>query len=114
MNFTRSLLVEDYFRVLPTGGIVIELLEDIEDDDEVLAACDRLKAEGYTLALDDIIKYDERVERLLEHADIVKVDYLATTDSARRKLVERVGGRARLLAEKVETREEQEDAVELG
>jgi c-di-GMP-related signal transduction protein len=46
VNFTRSLLVGDYYRMLPTGGIVIELLEDIEPDDEVLAACDRLKAAG--------------------------------------------------------------------
>ena len=114
VNFTRSLLVGDYYRMLPTGGIVIELLEDIEPDDEVLAACARLKAEGYTLALDDITAYDERLERLLVHADIVKVDYLATDVSARRELVSRVGNRARMLAEKVETKEEQEEAVELG
>jgi c-di-GMP-related signal transduction protein len=114
VNFTRKLLVEDYFTVLPSGEVVIELLEDIEADDKVLAACDRLKAEGYTLALDDVMAYDARIERLLEYADIVKVDYLHASPEARIELVERVGNRARMLAEKVETRDEQAEAVELG
>lgn len=114
VNFTRKLLVEDYFTVLPTDGVVIELLEDIEVDDEVLAACARLKAGGYALALDDILEYDERLEQLLKYADIVKVDYLKATLRAREELVQRIGGRARMLAEKVETLEEQEEAVGFG
>lgn len=114
VNFTRKLLVEDYFTILPSDGVVIELLEDIEADDEVLTACNRLKGDGYTLALDDIVSYDERLERLLEYADIVKVDYLNATPRARDELVQRIGNRARMLAEKVETNEQQEEAVALG
>jgi EAL and modified HD-GYP domain-containing signal transduction protein len=71
----------------------------------VIAACRRLKESGYTIALDDFGMNDPR-EALSDDADIIKVDLRETsaTDAA---MVKRYGPwRCRMLAEKVETREE--------
>ena len=118
INFTRDLLLSDYFTLLPPDRTVIELLEDVEPDDEVLAACRRLKSEGYTLALDDFTSVDG-YGPLLDLADIVKVDFRSVAPAKRAALAValkqgRGRRRLRLLAEKVETREEFEQAAELG
>jgi EAL and modified HD-GYP domain-containing signal transduction protein len=75
-------------------------------DELVKAACIRLKAAGYTIALDDFIADDPRVE-LVEFADLIKVDLKASSTSEQGMLVKRFGSpRCLMLAEKVETREE--------
>jgi EAL and modified HD-GYP domain-containing signal transduction protein len=85
---------------------VVEVLESVEPDDLVVAACQRLKEGGYQVALDDFTPNDPR-ERLAELADIIKVDVQETTHDDRVAMVKKYGPwRSRLLAEKVETREE--------
>ena len=114
INFTRRLLVEEYYRVLPPGRTVVELLEDVEPDDEVVEACRRLKDAGYRLALDDVVTLNG-YEALMEFVDFVKVDFRLTTHGQRRQLVRAVKPmRAKLVAEKVETKEEFEQAARLG
>jgi EAL and modified HD-GYP domain-containing signal transduction protein len=71
----------------------------------VIAACRRLKESGYTIALDDFGMNDPR-EALSDDADIIKVD-LRETSATAAAMVKRYGPwRCRMLAEKVETREE--------
>src|SRR5262245_46197382 len=53
INVSRYMLVNDLAMALPKNRVVVELLETIEPDDEVLAACRRLKGAGYLIALDD-------------------------------------------------------------
>ena len=84
----------------------MEILENVEPDDKVLAACQKLKNAGYTLALDDFI-YAPHFEPLLELADIVKVDFLVSGPENRGKMAGHFLARGiQPLAEKVETREE--------
>lgn len=115
VNFTRSALVNDYARVLPPQRLVVEVLENVRVDDEVRAACKRLKDDGYLLALDD---FDPRgpTGSLLDLADIVKIDFMAYTEpGSRQKLAELLGRRGiTLLAEKVETAEDVEQARQFG
>lgn len=114
INVTRETLVKDYTAVLPKDKTVVELLEMIEPDPEVLAACRNLKNNGYLLALDDFV-YQDRYKPLLELADIIKVDFLATELDERRALVERLARKGmHFLAEKVETWEVYQEAVEMG
>ncbi len=113
VNCTRDALVKQYASILPSRTTVIELLEHVEADDEVLAACRALKAAGYTLALDDFVLRDA-VEPLLALADIVKVDVLATSVDEQRALFDRCGGKIAMLAEKVETREEFDRGLAMG
>lgn len=71
----------------------------------MVAACHRLKQAGYLIALDDFIANGPR-EPLTEIADIIKVDLRSTAPEQQNAIVRRYGSRHRLLAEKVETREE--------
>jgi c-di-GMP-related signal transduction protein len=106
INCTREMLLKDYIALLPSSQAVVEILESVEPDDLVMAACQRLKEAGYMIALDDFAVDDPR-EPLTEVADIIKVDVRATTAEERAAMVKRYGPwRRRMLAEKVETREE--------
>jgi EAL and modified HD-GYP domain-containing signal transduction protein len=106
INCTRETLLKDYVTLLPPAQVVVEILESVPIDDLVKAACVRLRAGGYTIALDDFIAADPR-EGLVEFADIIKVDLRRTSAAEQVALVKRFGStRCRMLAEKVETREE--------
>ena len=106
VNCTRDMLLKDYVTLLPSSVTVVEVLESVEADDLVMAACQRLKEAGYMIALDDFSVGDKR-EPLTQLADIIKVDVRTTTQEERVALVKRHGPvRCRMLAEKVETREE--------
>jgi len=114
LNFSRSLLVGDIAQLLPRELTVIELLETIEPDAEVIAACRRLKARGYTLALDDFT-WSDAYRPLVELADVIKVDFLVTQGSERLTLARRLRRfGVTLLAEKVETLEDFEEGLAAG
>ena len=114
INCTRDLLLKDGITLLPSEQTVVEILESVEPDDLVLAACQRLKVAGYAIALDDYVANDPR-EPLIALADIVKVDFERTTRADQQALVKRFApmGR-RMLAEKVETQEQFAVAQEMG
>ena len=106
INCTRDMLLRDYLTLLPSSQAVAEILESVEPDPQVMAACQRLKEAGYLIALDDFAVEDPR-ECMTDMADIIKVDVRATTAPQRAAMVKRYGPwRCRMLAEKVETREE--------
>jgi c-di-GMP phosphodiesterase len=105
VNFTREMLLTETYRLFAPETVVVELVEDIVADDEVRAACQKLTASGYTLALDDFVVGGVQ-ESLLEHAKIVKVDLLGRA----RFDIARIAAHLRpyfvtLLAERVETAE---------
>jgi len=114
INCTRNVLLRDVITLLPRDRVVIEVLEDVRADEETIAACDRLRRAGYVIALDDYVPTADTL-RLLPFADMVKVDFLAT-DAARQAAIATDMRRRgiRLLAEKVETREQFEFALRLG
>lgn len=106
INVTRDVLLKDYITLLPSSHTVVEILESVPPDDVVKAACQRLKEAGYQIALDDFGIDDPR-EPLTDLADILKIDLRTTPPAQAAQLVKRHGPwRCRMLAEKVETREE--------
>jgi len=106
INVTRDVLLKDYITLLPSSQTVVEILESVPADDVVRAACQRLKEAGYSIALDDFTADDPR-ESLTDLADIIKIDLRTTPPPQAAELVKRHGPwRCRMLAEKVETREE--------
>jgi c-di-GMP-related signal transduction protein len=106
VNCTRDILLKDYVTLLPAGQTVVEILETVPADDLVVAACRRLKEAGYMIALDDFTLGDPR-ESLTDLADIIKVDLRVTSPANVAAMMARYGPwRCRMLAEKVETREE--------
>ena len=106
INCTREMLLKDYVTLVPSNQTVVEILETVPPDDLVMAACQRLKEAGYMIALDDFAIDDPRAP-LTEVADIIKVDLKRTTPAECAAMIKRYGPwRCRMLAEKVETREE--------
>ena len=114
INCTRRVLLEDLMTTLPRQRAVVEVLEDIEPDEALIAACRRLKTQGYTLALDDFV-YHKNFEPLLDLADIIKVDFLLSDVEEQKRLAQMMIPRGiRMLAEKVETHEVYENAKSMG
>jgi EAL and modified HD-GYP domain-containing signal transduction protein len=105
INLTRALLVEEACTLLSPAVAVFEVLEDVDVDLEVIAACRRLHQQGYRLALDDFIA-GSSAEALLPYASFVKVDVLTTPEAEAEALARRLARPGlTLLAEKVESRE---------
>src|ERR1022692_1533236 len=114
INFDRSLLLGGLHSVLPPEILVIEVLETVDPDSEVLAACQRLCKQGYAFAMDDFVP-DARLEPLARLAKFIKVDLLATPRLDQERLLRKYRplGIA-MLAEKVETQEAFEWALGAG
>ncbi len=102
INFPRELLVHRAFELLDPRLVTIELLETVACDDEAVEAVHALRARGFDLALDDFTAGEE-YHRLLEAAQIVKIDVLGATRETLEPVVRRLRRYpARLLAERVE------------
>jgi c-di-GMP-related signal transduction protein len=96
----------DHIPLLPTYQSGVEIRESVEPDDLTIAACQRLKEAGYMVALDDFDINDPR-EVLTDFPDIVKVDRKNTPPKRQADLIkEHSPGQCRMLAEKVEIRQE--------
>lgn len=114
INLTRSFFVGEHTISLPKNRVVLELLEDIEADEKVIAGVQRLSEQDYTIALDDFI-YHESLQPLVKLADLVKIDIMALEREEVREHVQKLRQHPlRLLAEKVETQEEFDFCKELG
>ncbi len=112
-NCTQQSLEEGIASVLPST-IVLELLEDVVVTDELLHICVNLQSSGFQISLDDF-EYSPEMDDLARIADYVKIDFRRSHHAERKQLVQRLRcNEARLIAEKVETRDEYEEALDLG
>lgn len=115
VNVTRSFVVGTYPLPLPPERVVLELLEDIDGDRDVLLGVERLKEQGFRLALDDVTELRPGLIPLLRRVDIVKVDCLHRSPDEIRSIVELLKPfKTELLAEKVETEAELAVCRDLG
>ena len=113
INFSAEMLIKEIPLVLPRKSIVVEVVERVEATQEVLDALTKLKGVGYTIALDDFA-FGETNLPFLELADIVKVEFPNVDAAKQRHYIKQYGKRIKFLAEKVETREDYQRAVEMG
>lgn len=114
VNCTREVLFKDLLTLLPPSQAVAEILETVEPEDRVVAACKRLKAAGYLIALDDFAPNDPRIP-LVPLADIIKVDIRATRPEERAGMMRRFSSpTCKMLAEKIETPQEFRQARDMG
>lgn len=114
INLTRNALLSGRYAVLPRDRVVYELLEHVEPDREVVAACRKLRSKGYRLALDDVVDLGP-LRQLLPLAQLVKVDF-SLTDHKQWEVIlhEAAKHEVSLLAEKVEVRDVFEWARDAG
>jgi EAL and modified HD-GYP domain-containing signal transduction protein len=114
INFTQNLLTKKVPLLLPKETTVVEILEDVNPEPELLAACQEMANQGYLLALDDF-EYSPELMPLIEMAHIIKFDFrLTPVPEIQDYLNQLPPGKRRLLAEKVETHEEFQVAQEMG
>jgi EAL and modified HD-GYP domain-containing signal transduction protein len=114
VNCTREALTDKLVDVLPAGMFVLEILENLDPTPDLVEACRKLKTAGFRLALDDFI-WKPGFEPLIELADYIKVDFTLSGPKERRELIKRLNGAPiALIAEKIETRQEYEQACAEG
>ena len=115
INFTQNLLINKVPLLLPRKGTVVEILEDVIPTEELINACREMSKKGYTIALDDFT-YLPELDPLIELADIIKFDFRLTSLSDIQLYMEKISTQQGccMLAEKIETYEEFESAMDMG
>ena len=114
VNLTRGFIIGEYPLPVPRTQVVLEVLEDVPCDTEVIAGLEELRRRGFRIALDDFVLDAER-EPLLGLTDIVKVDILGMSSAEIEASFEELEPYGlKLLAEKIETRQQYDLCVELG
>ncbi|HSQ85427.1 MAG TPA: HDOD domain-containing protein [Desulfobacterales bacterium] len=114
INFPQSLLLKKVPMMFPSEKMIVEVLEDVDPTEQVISACNDIAKAGYSLALDDFV-FKNEMQPLIELADIIKIDFMLTPIDEIQKIVRRFEGKnIKLLAEKIETYEEFENALSMG
>ena len=115
INFTQKTLLGGYPLLLPNEKIVVEVLETAEPTKALYTRLRTLHAKGYIIALDDFV-HDIEWEAFYPLVKIIKVDYMAATREEIEQTIKAIAKfpHIELLAEKVETSAEFEEAKSLG
>lgn len=114
INCTHQMLLKEFFLLLPPDKVVVEIQENVPADESVVGACQRLKRQNYNVALDNFGPNDPR-EALVPYADFIKIDISKVTPEDSIALAKRyASGKCRMLAQKVETREQMIAASNAG
>jgi len=114
INFTQELLLKQLPLMFSQDRLVVEILENVQPERDVIEACQEIALNGYIIVLDDFF-YKPSLEPLIEVADIIKIDVKATPLEEVGDLVKKMTERGvDLLAEKVETHDEFNRALEMG
>lgn len=115
INFNKDTIVARYPLLVDPKSLVIEILESVEPDEELLEAVIELKENGYLVALDDYIHHPGWAV-FHPYIDIIKFDLRAMDFAELSEVVAELKSQThiKLLAEKVETKEEFARCVELG
>jgi len=115
INFTLETLSKGYPEMLTTDEVVVEILETVKPGKRLLALCKDLYEKGYTLALDD---YEHQAvwAHFYPYIKIIKIDWQLSSIEEIKEIISSIKEypHIKLLAEKVETYEEYNQAVELG
>lgn len=101
-------------RLLPPNRMVVEILETVRPTEDIITICRELRSSGYQIALDDFLD-EPKMTPLVELAQFLKVDFQQSNSSVRERVADKYrDGSISLLAEKVETQAEMEEARHLG
>lgn len=115
INFTAETISKGYPEMLTTEEVVVEILETVKPGKKLLSLCKDLYEKGYTLALDDY-EHQPVWTHFYPFIKIIKVDIQHSGIDEIRKIKEATIDfpNIQILAEKVETYEEYEQALDLG
>jgi EAL and modified HD-GYP domain-containing signal transduction protein len=114
LNVDADVLMSDMFAFLPRERTVLELVASVEPTDAVLWRIAELAGHGFRFAAEGAAP-GAQLQRLLPLVDFVKMDLRAMPIVSLLALVPRVREAGKkLVAEKVETREEYKTCLDLG
>ena len=116
INFSEEALLQRLPLLLNPKEVIVEILESVPPSDAVYDAVKELHSKGYLIALDDFV-YSREWLRFVKLASILKIDVQKSPLSTMKSFILNMKKnlpKVRLLAEKVETLEEYEEAMELG
>jgi EAL and modified HD-GYP domain-containing signal transduction protein len=114
INFNRKMLLGKTPLLFPRDILGVEILESVPPDEHILRVCKQFKKSGYYIILDDLILNDE-YQPLIDIADYIKIDFRITTAKERKQIIKQLKNlEVTFMAEKVETREQFEEAKKLG
>ena len=115
INFTLDTISAGYPQMLHTDEVVVEILETIKPGKKLLSCCKDLHEKEYTLALDDYI-HQKVWAHFYPYISIIKIDLLKTSFDDVEEIKKDIATfpHIKLLAEKVETHEVYQQALEYG
>jgi EAL and modified HD-GYP domain-containing signal transduction protein len=115
INFTLDTLLAGQAKTFAQSEVVVEIIETVQPGKRLLAEVKDLKSLGYTIALDDY-RHAPVWRHFFPYVDILKIDWLITPLDEIKQIIEAVKEfpGIKMLAEKVETYEQFEQAMSLG
>ena len=114
INCTHQMLLKEFFLLLPPDKVVVAIQENVPADEDVIGACQRLKHRSYSIALNNFGLNDRR-EALAPYADFIKINVCKTEPQQSAILAMKYAtSNRRMLAQKVETREQMIAASKAG
>jgi EAL and modified HD-GYP domain-containing signal transduction protein len=113
-NVDEGALRREVPKLLSPKKVVLEILETVRPTPELIEICSSLASDQYILALDDFVD-EPKWEPLIPYVQFLKVDFRSADHDLRAKIADRYLSRGiHLLAEKVETEAELQEAKSLG
>jgi EAL and modified HD-GYP domain-containing signal transduction protein len=115
VNVDADVIMSDIFGFLPREKVVLEIVETMEATPPVLKRMAELVSHGFSFALDDVTGETGNVQSLMPMIEYVKMSMRDTPLPVLMKLAPRFKQDGKkLVAEKVETREEFKHCLDLG
>ena len=114
INFTLETLEQGYPQMLTTDEVVVEILETVKPGKKLLALTKELHEKGYTLSLDDY-HHQSVWQHFYPFINIIKIDVQRVDIDEIMTVKEAITDfpHIKLLAEKVETHEQYQQAFDL-
>ena len=114
ISFTSHLILEDIPTLFPCEVLVIEIPEDTNPTPDVVAECNKLVEDGYTIALNDFV-YKPELESLIDLCSIIKINFKKTSIQQKLDSLNLLKARnKKIVAEKIETIDMFKEAVKMG
>jgi len=115
INFTLETLSQGYPEMLTNEEVVVEILETVKPGKKLLGLCKDLYSKGYIIALDDY-EHQSVWAHFYPFIKIIKIDIQQTNLDEIKDVIEAIKDHPHidLLAEKVETYQEYDQAQQLG
>ncbi|MBY0241582.1 MAG: EAL domain-containing protein [Burkholderiaceae bacterium] len=115
VNVDADTIMSDIWGFLPKEKVILEITENMEATPPVLSRMAELVEQGFRFALDDVTAETGQVQALLPLIDYVKMSMRNADLPTLMKLAPRFKQDGKkLVAEKVETRDEFKNCLELG